>query len=278
MPSDHLPTRPSPAELRRAGLVITLGTWALITAVCTFSAITSARFIGAHSPLRWSGWILAAGIDAAFVMALQADATLARYGATGGPWPTAFRWTTGTCSVFVNTGDAALQRDEVGVTIHLIAPALLLVLGEAGPAWRRQLVSLDYLPEPDNHRPPEPAPPPRSPALTPAQPSSANGKQRIPIRPPGSPRGGRQPATGPGRPSIPPADTEEAHARIVDGWLTGLSQRDTARLAHRSPTYVRKVWSSLDKDQRGTTGAPPQGPSPSADLCHQADIYERCAS
>jgi hypothetical protein len=224
MSSNHEPVRLSPAELHRTNQVITLGTWTLITAVCTFSAITGARFIGAHSPWHWSGWILAGGIDASFVMALQVDATLARHSTTGGPWPTAFRWTTGTCSVFVNTGDAALQRDGVGFAIHLIAPTLLLVLGEAGPAWRLQLASLEGVPGSD--------PALDEPAHTSRRPGHENDHE-----------------------TAPPANADEARSRIILGRLNGLSQRETARVSHRSPSFVRKVWTSMDDAQQ--PGLPP---------------------
>lgn len=104
--------------------------------------MTGTQFIGAHCPWHWSGWILATSIDAAFVMSLHLDATLARYRISSGHWPAVFRLLTGAFSVFVNIGDAALHRDLVGTVIHLLAPALLLVLGEAGPAWQLQLANL----------------------------------------------------------------------------------------------------------------------------------------
>ncbi|GAA1250612.1 hypothetical protein GCM10009665_46630 [Kitasatospora nipponensis] len=208
-------TPPSPAELHRTGQVITLGTWTLVGAVTTFSAMTGAQFIGAHSPWHWSGWVLAAGIDTAFVMALQTDATLSRYGGNSGPWPTAFRWTTGAFSVLVNIGDSALQHDLVGTAVHLIAPALLLVLGEAGPAWRRQLADLK--------------------AAAPERPNTATDHLH----------------------TEPPADAEEARTRIITGLRNGLSQRETARWAHRSPSYVRKVWATPEGESK-VPSKPPQ--------------------
>ncbi|MGF1425014.1 helix-turn-helix domain-containing protein [Kitasatospora sp. LaBMicrA B282] len=262
--------------------MITLGTWILITAVCTFSAMTGAQFIGAHSPWPWSGWILAAGIDAAFVMALQADAALARCGTTGGPWPTAFRWTTGACSVFVNTGDAALRHDPVGITIHLIAPILLLVLGEAGPAWRRELTNFEppttvvtnrspTTPDPTRPRPgstsanPEGADQPAQfrphPVTIYAEHPTASAPDALPVTSTpevGTPRTAfgdlvRTPPSDGG--THAPNDADEARARILQGRLNGLSQRETARLAHRSPSFVRKVWTSLPEQEPAT--APP---------------------
>ncbi|PYC68369.1 hypothetical protein C7C46_29230 [Streptomyces tateyamensis] len=288
--------------------MITLGTWTLIGAVCTFSAMTGAQFIGAHSPWRWSGWVLAAGVDTAFVMALQADATLARFGCSGGLWPTTFRWTTGACSVFVNIGDAALQRDLVGIAVHLIAPALLLVLGEAGPAWRRQLVTLERTTSTakasDPRTPCTPAAH-QAPGLidlagqTHSQTAARGTEVTAPVgqvsaadfaSSPAAVIQGAQPANTlrtldpfavparaiscsdgvqgssatasarqPGDEAAgdgdiistePPADADEARTRIVDGLRSGLSQRETARRAHRSPTYVRKVWTTVEEASR----------------------------
>ncbi|MCX4750594.1 hypothetical protein OG455_34670 [Kitasatospora sp. NBC_01287] len=336
MTSAHQPHPPSQAELRRAGQVITLGTWTLITAVCTFSAMTGAHFIGAHTPWPWSGWILATGIDSAFVMALQTDATLARYGTAPGPWPTTFRWTTGLCSLFVNTGDAALHHDSVGIAIHLIAPTLLLTLGEAAPSWRRRLSTLEYLakssepsvandcfgltrtslpgahqPAEREHHPPEaedrplPEQAPTASAAPTANPTGSPVRTDSTVRPavvtaagtqssaaecevptPGAhsaatsgtralPANGVEPkvatvntehaahtAEHPSRvlSDVPaaPANAREARSRIVQGRLNGLSQRETARLAHRSPTYVRKVWTSVEGQHRQP--AAPQTP------------------
>ncbi|GAA1961947.1 helix-turn-helix domain-containing protein [Kitasatospora viridis] len=222
-------------QLLRTARTLTTGTWVLIGAVTTFSAMTGAQFIGAHSRWQWSGWVLAASIDTAFVMALQADATLARHGTSGGHWPTAFRWLTGACSVFVNTADAALTRDPVGVLVHLIAPALLLVLGEAGPAWHRQLLTLEQ----SAHLHTAPPPP------------SAQVRTRLRTAP-----------EHPGAHPAPPADPDEARARILQGHRDGLTQRETARWAHRSPSFVRKVWAALDEES-GTAaragGQPPVG-------------------
>ncbi len=346
MTSAHPTAPPTLAELHRTGRVLTVGTWVLIGAVCTFSAMTGAQFVGAHSPWHWSGWVLAAAIDIAFVTALQADATLARYGSTGGLWPTAFRWLTGAFSVFVNIGDAALNRDPVSVAVHLIAPALLLVLGEAGPAWRRQLVNLEHTTATDTRHEPSGiflTPSRRSgsvdlvvPSTTPDRPEHPwNDTHRLSARTrhlaheradqgrsprpfdtalpseeartrptphpsevttPGPPVRAPGPADRPGvvawstypasavrtrakevhtfesleQPTMPaqqptpatepdadpPVDAQEARYRIVRGRLNGLSQRETARWAHRSPTFVRKVWTSLDD-----TGRTPQSTS-----------------
>ncbi|MDH6120259.1 hypothetical protein ABH930_006221 [Kitasatospora sp. GAS204A] len=222
MSDTHPISPPTPAEIRRTGLVLSAGTWILIIAVCTFSAMTGTQFIGAHSPWHWSGWILATSIDVAFVMSLQTDATLARYGVRSGHWPAAFRLLTGAFSVFVNIGDAALHHDPVGIVVHLIAPALLLVLGEAGPAWQLQLVNLR-----------QGAHPMSASSTTPDD----RGAHLIPEV--------RTPETD------PPADAEEARSRILQGRLDGLSQRETARWAHRSPTFVRKLWNTMDDDLSG---------------------------
>ncbi|MGE7434010.1 hypothetical protein [Kitasatospora sp. NPDC001175] len=235
--------------------------------------MTGAHFIGAHTPQPWAGWTLAGAIDIAFVMALQADATLARYGSNGGGWPTTFRWLTGGFSVFANIGDAALGGDTVGILVHLIAPALLLVLGEAGPAWRRQLVSLSRMPPrlldscsalPRAHL---------HTSGLPVSNADTDDQPEVPTRPDSSTQRNRHAdASLPTAASrvrthtlntpvdaAPPANAQEARARIVRGRLDGLSQRETARRAHRSPAFVRKVWTAMDEGP-DTPRTPEKGP------------------
>ncbi|WP_234435007.1 MULTISPECIES: hypothetical protein [Streptomyces] len=139
---------PTPAQIRRTSLVISTGTWVLTGAVVAVSMSTAAPFIDAHSPGYGTGPVMAVAGDGCFILSLQADSTLARFGVSAGRWPALFRWVTGLATVWLNIGAAALAKDLVGVVIHLIPPLLLLLVAEAGPAYRRALARLAKRPQP----------------------------------------------------------------------------------------------------------------------------------
>ncbi|MEW2149860.1 hypothetical protein AB0909_11480 [Streptomyces albidoflavus] len=130
---------PTAREVARTGRVITVVTWLLTGAVVLVSMSTAAPFIDAHSEGYATGPLLALAVDGCFILGLQSDSTLARFGVAAGAWATAFRWVTGLSTVWLNIGHAALTGDLVGVVVHLIPPLLLLLVAEAGPAWRRAM-------------------------------------------------------------------------------------------------------------------------------------------
>ncbi|MFD7985461.1 hypothetical protein ACFV4M_19100, partial [Kitasatospora indigofera] len=137
MSAHRVPTEvPTQAQIDRTSRTISAFTWLLTGAVVTVSMSTAAPFIDAHSPGWGTGPIMALGTDGCFILSLQSDGTLARYGVSGGRWPAAFRWVTGLATVWLNIGAAALAKDLVGVVVHLIPPLLLLLVAEAGPAYR----------------------------------------------------------------------------------------------------------------------------------------------
>ncbi|MEV6978747.1 hypothetical protein [Kitasatospora sp. NPDC093806] len=119
---------------------------------------TAAPFIDAHSPGYGTGPVMAVAGDGCFILSLQADSTLSRFGVSAGRWPAVFRWVTGLATVWLNIGAAALAKDLVGVVIHLIPPLLLLLVAEAGPAYRRALARLAKQPQPPLRTRPAPVP------------------------------------------------------------------------------------------------------------------------
>ncbi|WP_234434812.1 MULTISPECIES: hypothetical protein [Streptomyces] len=133
---------PTDAQILRTSRVISAGTWVLTGAVVAVSMSTAAPFIDAHSPGYGTGPVMAVAGDGCFILSLQADSTLSRFGVKPGRWPAVFRWVTGLATVWLNIGAAALAKDLVGVVIHLIPPLLLLLVAEAGPAYRRSLARL----------------------------------------------------------------------------------------------------------------------------------------
>ncbi|QNE74026.1 peptidase C14 [Streptomyces finlayi] len=130
--------------ITRTRRVLVGGRWFLIIGFVFYSLMTTTPFVSAHSEWAWSGWVLGLIVDAAFIMALSAESTLAKYGVTKlGKWPIAFRWVTGLSSVFLNVWLSVEARDWVGVAVHLIAPALVMLLAEVGPVYMKALADAE---------------------------------------------------------------------------------------------------------------------------------------
>lgn len=133
-----------PNSTRRARIVLILGQWFLIAGLIFFSLMTSTPLVSAHSEWQWSGWVLGLMTDAAFVMALTAESTLARFGIKAhSKWPAVFRWFTGAATVFLNTWASFAAGDFVGVAIHIICPVLVMILAEVGPVFMRYLIEAE---------------------------------------------------------------------------------------------------------------------------------------
>lgn len=131
-------------SIKRTRYVLTGGRWFLIVGLVFYSAMTTTPFVQSHSAWAHTGWVLGLVVDAAFIMALSAESTLAKHGVTDlGKWPTAFRWVTGLASVFLNVWMSVSLRDWVGVAVHLIAPALVMLLAEVGPVYMKALADAE---------------------------------------------------------------------------------------------------------------------------------------
>jgi len=129
------------AEIGRMDKLLSLGTWGIAAGLVVYSLMTGTPFVAAHSPKGWEATapILPAVVDIAFLISLQADSVLSRYRQSGGWWPGLLRWVTGAASVYLNDAASVLHRDWTGVPVHLIAPVVLLLAAEAGPAYRRAM-------------------------------------------------------------------------------------------------------------------------------------------
>ncbi|MEV0126380.1 hypothetical protein AB0I16_33350 [Streptomyces sp. NPDC050703] len=128
----------------RTRKVLTAGRWFLILGLVFYSLMTTTPFVRQHSTWEWSGFVLGLIVDVAFIMALSAESTLAKYGVTKlGGWPMAFRWVTGLSSVFLNVWLSVSAHDWVGVAVHLIAPALVMLLAEVGPVYMKALADAE---------------------------------------------------------------------------------------------------------------------------------------
>ncbi len=148
MGRERLRARPSAldrlrVEIGAADRFITLVTWSCAAGMVLWSMLNATPYVRAHVAKGWedTAFVLPLVVDAAFVGALRADEIASRHGVKAGVWPVLLRLFTGASSVFLNIGGSWETDDRTGVFQHLIAPGLLVLLAEAGPAWRRSLAA-----------------------------------------------------------------------------------------------------------------------------------------
>ncbi|WEO97847.1 DUF2637 domain-containing protein [Streptomyces sp. FXJ1.172] len=131
----------TPAQVQSAEKTLAAGTWAITAGAVLFSVLTVTPLVERVTPADWA-WtapILPLVVDAAVVIVVRLDATVARLGGQSGAWPAVLRWMTGLMTLLLNTGDSVLKRDLVGGAVHSVAPLLLIVTAEAGLAYRRAI-------------------------------------------------------------------------------------------------------------------------------------------
>ncbi|MER6396878.1 DUF2637 domain-containing protein [Kitasatospora sp. NPDC001603] len=131
----------NPAQIRSAERALSVGTWAITFGAVLYSVLTVTPLMAGHTPKgwEWTAPILPLVVDAAVVIVVRMDATLARLNGDGGHWPVVLRWMTGLMTVLLNVGLSALDRDPVGVAVHSVAPLLLIVTAETSLAYRRAI-------------------------------------------------------------------------------------------------------------------------------------------
>ncbi|MEU9925036.1 DUF2637 domain-containing protein [Streptomyces griseoluteus] len=131
----------SEKELRAAERTLDRGTWAITFGAVLFSVLTVTPLVMQVTPDQWD-WtapILPLVVDAAVIIVVRLDSTVSRLGGSGGFWPALLRWMTGVMTLALNVGMSALHRDWVGVSVHSVAPTLLIVTAEAALAYRRAI-------------------------------------------------------------------------------------------------------------------------------------------
>lgn len=218
-------------SIKRTRRVLIGGRWFLITGLVFYSLMTTTPFVQAHSEWQRSGWVLGLIVDAAFIMALSAESTLAKYGVRNlGKWPAAFRWITGLSSVFLNVWLSVSERDWVGVAVHLIAPALVMLLAEVGPIYMSALADAER----DALKGPEPV---AARMHVPPVPLSFTEPEK-PAEPVQDPLPEPEPAK---RPS-----NKEADDIIEKGWRHKLNPIEVGAAAGRHPATVRRKYKELD--------------------------------
>ncbi|MFE7466403.1 DUF2637 domain-containing protein [Streptomyces sp. NPDC057499] len=131
------------AQIRSADRALSVGMWLIVAGAMLYSILTVTPLAARHTPdtWRWTAPILPLVVDAAVVIVVRLDATLARLGGHGGWWPIALRWMTGAMTLLLNVADSALASDLVGVAVHSVAPLLLIVTAETGLAYRRAIAT-----------------------------------------------------------------------------------------------------------------------------------------
>ncbi|MFJ3529262.1 DUF2637 domain-containing protein [Streptomyces sp. NPDC090132] len=131
------------AQIRSAERALSVGTWLIVAGAMLYSILTVTPLAARHTPdaWRWTAPILPLVVDAAVVIVVRLDATMARLGGHGGWWPVVLRWMTGCMTLALNAADSALQSDLVGVAVHSVAPLLLIVTAETGLAYRRAIAA-----------------------------------------------------------------------------------------------------------------------------------------
>ncbi len=241
------------SSIRRTNKVMTAVTWALIGGVVFYSLMTTTPFVASKSQWSWSGFVLGLMADAAFVMALQADSLLARLRIEDlGPWPGRFRWFTGLATVFLNVWHSVQQHDPVGVAVHLIGPALLMLVAEVGPVYRRAFAEALAKAEAGVDTAPAPAEvddppgvylddPAGRPTEAPVSTMTPQVTDPTPIRPAAVPAAVSTPTDR--------LDAVAAKAAIEAAWQAGLTVREAATTATRAPSYVGTVYARLTRER-----------------------------
>ncbi|RDI19660.1 DUF2637 domain-containing protein [Lentzea flaviverrucosa] len=128
-------------RLERTGRIIAMSTWAIAAVVMVYGVLTVTPWLVAEGIPEWSAWMLPPAVDAALVLALVGDRTLAQHGRTTG-WGTTLRAVTGLVTLGLNIAPSALERNIVGVALHAVGPVLLWVATEAAGAYQREFTSL----------------------------------------------------------------------------------------------------------------------------------------
>jgi hypothetical protein len=249
---------PTEKTIRRTRWTLTGGRWFLITGLVFYSLMTTTPFVSTHSEWEWSGFVLGLIVDAAFIMALSAESTLARHGVTKlGKWPVAFRWITGLSSVFLNVWLSVSERDAVGVAVHLIAPALVMLLAEVGPVYMSALADAERkATKADAFKELYAEPAPMVLPMTGADPIAArfmvtNPPETILAEPEPvqetlpEPEPADEPELEP-EPQDERLSNKEADEIIEKGWRHRLSPEEVGKAATRHPATVRRKYKELD--------------------------------
>ncbi|OEJ93121.1 SpdB, partial [Streptomyces thermolilacinus] len=129
-------------EVRAAERTLSLA-WVIVAGAVLFSVLTVTPLVQqvTPDPWDWTAPILPVVVDAAVIIVVRIDAIIARLGGRPGGWSAFLRWLTGALTLALNVGHSALAADWVGVGVHAVAPALLIVTAEATLTYRRAITA-----------------------------------------------------------------------------------------------------------------------------------------
>ncbi|MCX5400064.1 DUF2637 domain-containing protein [Streptomyces sp. NBC_00102] len=131
----------SPRQIAAAERTLSAGTWGITAGAVAYSVLTVTPLVARVTPggWEWTAPLLPLVVDAAVITSVKLDATVARLGEKAGGWATLLRWMSGAMTLGLNVGDSALNKDGVGVAVHAVIPLILIVIADAGLAWRRAI-------------------------------------------------------------------------------------------------------------------------------------------
>ncbi|MFF5723650.1 DUF2637 domain-containing protein [[Kitasatospora] papulosa] len=131
----------SPRQIAAAERTLSAGTWGITAGAVAYSVLTVTPLVARVTPpgWEWTAPLLPLVVDAAVITSVKLDATVARLGEKAGGWATLLRWMSGAMTLGLNVGDSALNKDGVGVLVHAVIPLILIVIADAGLAWRRAI-------------------------------------------------------------------------------------------------------------------------------------------
>jgi multidrug efflux pump subunit AcrA (membrane-fusion protein) len=140
--TETIPAEEIPAELARiarAGRLTDRCLWVVAAGAMLIAAWSVTLFAVAHGIPKPVAWLLDPLTATALLVALQADAVLGRHAgqqATG--WGLLLRIGAGLATWTMNVWQAVADRDPAGIVAHSVPPALLVLLAEAAPHYRRK--------------------------------------------------------------------------------------------------------------------------------------------
>ncbi|MFJ4915887.1 DUF2637 domain-containing protein [Streptomyces sp. NPDC088726] len=131
----------SPRQIAAAERTLSAGTWGITAGAVAYSVLTVTPLVARVTPpgWEWTAPLLPLVVDAAVITSVKLDATVARLGEKAGGWATLLRWMSGAMTLGLNVGDSALNGDPTGVAVHAVIPLILIVIADAGLAWRRAI-------------------------------------------------------------------------------------------------------------------------------------------
>lgn len=231
----------------------------LVVALLTmaFSLQNIHDFAAAHGVQDPIAWFLAPAVDLALLAALMGDAVLSRYGLDAGPWATRLRWFAGATTVALNGWESIAAGDPAGIVLHVVPPTLLFVLAEAASPYRVKFAETVRLAaEAAATVDTAPVSTPVDTAPAPVLVQEADTVYDQTADPAVSTMTSQEAAPEPLK-SVPALeadanpgdrlDATAARAAIEAAWEAGLTIREAAVRATRSPSYVGGVYAQIMK-------------------------------